>query len=124
MQDNPDLAEGGADKGALRAAPSLNKRGEMAASDEASDRESDPEFVGATGMGWFPGYAICTETGERLNMAFGEDSWLANENGADMIVLGTHGRAGLGRMLMGSVAEHVVRHAKCPVTTVRQSKQS
>lgn len=39
---------------------------------------------GEQGMGWFPGYAINVETGERLNMAFGEDSWLANENGRDM----------------------------------------
>jgi hypothetical protein len=37
------------------------------------------------GMGWFPGYAINVETGERLNMAFSEDSWLGKENGADMI---------------------------------------
>lgn len=40
---------------------------------------------GVQGMGWFPGYAINVETGERLNMAFGEDSWLQNENGRDMI---------------------------------------
>ncbi|MGM0650917.1 MAG: T9SS type A sorting domain-containing protein, partial [Bacteroidota bacterium] len=37
------------------------------------------------GMSWFPGYAIDTRTGERLNMAFGEDSWLAGENGDDML---------------------------------------
>ena len=37
------------------------------------------------GMGWFPGYAINVETGERLNMAFSEDSWLGKENGADML---------------------------------------
>lgn len=36
------------------------------------------------GMGWFPGYAIDVETGERLNMAFAEDSWLKTENGNDM----------------------------------------
>jgi hypothetical protein len=36
------------------------------------------------GMGWFPGYAVDVETGERLNMAFSEDSWLGKENGADM----------------------------------------
>lgn len=36
------------------------------------------------GMGWFPGYAVNVETGERLNMAFSEDSWLGSENGADM----------------------------------------
>lgn len=37
-----------------------------------------------TGMGWFPGYAINLETGERLNIAFGENSALVNENGNDM----------------------------------------
>lgn len=37
------------------------------------------------GMGWFPGYAIDAETGERLNMGFSEDSWLGNENGNDML---------------------------------------
>jgi nucleotide-binding universal stress UspA family protein len=43
----------------------------------------------------------------------------AREIGADLIVLGTHGRTGLGRLLMGSVAEQVVRQAPCPVLTVR-----
>ncbi len=38
---------------------------------------------------------------------------------ADLIVLGTHGRTGLARLLMGSVAEQVVRRAPCPVLTVR-----
>lgn len=38
---------------------------------------------------------------------------------ADMIVMATHGRTGLAHLLMGSVAEHVVRHAPCPVLTVR-----
>jgi nucleotide-binding universal stress UspA family protein len=38
---------------------------------------------------------------------------------ADLIVMGTHGRTGLGRLLMGSVAEQVVRRAPCPVLTVR-----
>jgi len=42
----------------------------------------------------------------------------ANEN-ADLIVIGTHGRTGLTRLLMGSVAEAVVRRAKCPVLTVK-----
>jgi len=37
----------------------------------------------------------------------------------DLIVLGTHGRTGLSRALIGSVAERVVRHAPCPVLTVR-----
>lgn len=43
----------------------------------------------------------------------------ARETHSDVIVMGTHGRTGLGRMLMGSVAEAVVRRAECPVLTVK-----
>jgi nucleotide-binding universal stress UspA family protein len=43
---------------------------------------------------------------------------VAQEIGANLIVMGTHGRTGLGRLLMGSVAEQVVRKATCPVLTV------
>lgn len=42
----------------------------------------------------------------------------ASENDADLIVMGTHGRRGLRRLLLGSVAEEVVRLAPCPVLTV------
>jgi nucleotide-binding universal stress UspA family protein len=38
-----------------------------------------------------------------------------------MIVMGTHGRSGLNRALLGSVAERVIRLAPCPVLTVRQT---
>jgi universal stress protein A len=48
----------------------------------------------------------------------------AREVGADLIVLGTHGRTGLRRMLMGSVAEHIVRQAPCPVLTIRTPVES
>ncbi len=43
----------------------------------------------------------------------------AQEANIDLIVLGTHGRGGLAHMLLGSVAEKVVREAPCPVLTVR-----
>ena len=43
----------------------------------------------------------------------------AGENGIDLIVMGTHGRGALAHLLMGSVAEKVVRLAPCPVLTVR-----
>ena len=42
------------------------------------------------------------------------------EEGADMIVMGTHGRRGLERMLLGSVAGKVVQLAPCPVMTIRE----
>jgi nucleotide-binding universal stress UspA family protein len=45
---------------------------------------------------------------------------LAENTGCDLIVMGTHGRSGLSRLLMGSVAEMVVRKAPCPVLTVKQ----
>ena len=43
----------------------------------------------------------------------------ATDAGIDLIVIGTHGRGGLSRLLMGSVAEHVLRKAPCPVVTVK-----
>lgn len=43
------------------------------------------EQSSSQGLSWFPGYAINMETGERLVVAFGEDSYLKGENGADMI---------------------------------------
>lgn len=44
---------------------------------------------------------------------------IARREGADLIVIGTHGRSGLGRLFMGSVAARVLGTAKCPVLTVR-----
>ena len=45
----------------------------------------------------------------------------AKATGTDLIVMGTHGRSGLSHLLLGSVAENVVRHATCSVLTVRPS---
>jgi universal stress protein A len=45
----------------------------------------------------------------------------ADENKTDLIVIGSHGRTGLARLLLGSTAELVVRHAPCPVLVVRES---
>jgi Universal stress protein UspA and related nucleotide-binding proteins len=44
---------------------------------------------------------------------------LANERSVDLIVIASHGRTGLGRILFGSTAEAVVRHAACPVLVVK-----
>ena len=43
----------------------------------------------------------------------------AEKGPCDLIVMGTHGRTGVSHFLLGSVAEKVVRHAPCPVLTVR-----
>jgi nucleotide-binding universal stress UspA family protein len=48
----------------------------------------------------------------------------AREAGTDLVVMGTHGRTGVERFLIGSVAERVVRHADVPVVTVRVSESA
>ncbi|HEU5320935.1 MAG TPA: universal stress protein [Methylomirabilota bacterium] len=55
----------------------------------------------------------------RVGVAHAEILKAAGEEHAEMVVLGTHGRTGLDRLLLGSVAERVVRLAHCPVLTVR-----
>src|SRR5437773_8844714 len=47
----------------------------------------------------------------------------AREHGIDLIVMGTHGRGALAHLVMGSVAERVVRMAPCPVLTVRHPER-
>ncbi len=46
----------------------------------------------------------------------------AEETGCNLIVLGTHGRTGLSRLVLGSVAEQVLRRAHCVVVTVRAER--
>jgi len=71
-------SEGNALRFTLRQQPSVNKLGEP---DGEVDDNGDPII----GMSWFPGYAIDVRTGERLNIVFGEDSWLLGANGNDMM---------------------------------------
>lgn len=47
----------------------------------------------------------------------------ADRNKVDMVVMGTHGHTGLMHVLMGSVAEHVIRNQPCPVLTVRYPRE-
>jgi nucleotide-binding universal stress UspA family protein len=56
----------------------------------------------------------------RTGSAFVEIVRHAREIKADLLVMGTHGRGAIAHMLLGSVAERVVRKAPCPVLTVRQ----
>jgi hypothetical protein len=82
--ENPNLNIGGADKMDLRRSPSVDKNGKTG-DGVASGDPNDADYISAIGMGWFPGYAINIETGERLNMMFAEDSSIPLENGGDMI---------------------------------------
>lgn len=47
----------------------------------------------------------------------------AETNDIDLIIMGTHGRRGIGHLFLGSVAEELVRHAPCPVMTIREQKE-
>ncbi|MGD1845454.1 MAG: T9SS C-terminal target domain-containing protein [Salibacteraceae bacterium] len=87
MHDDATQSEGGVPKGFVRVARSVDQNGVIGADNDTlpSDDINSPNYISAFGMGWFPGYAINVETGERLNMAFGEDSWLQAENGRDML---------------------------------------
>lgn len=57
----------------------------------------------------------------RIGHAFVEILQYAVDNAIDMIVMGTHGRGPVEHLLLGSVAEKVVRKAPCPVLTVKQA---
>ena len=67
--------------------------------------------------GWDDGKPVVREV--RVGAAFMEIIDYARENEIDLIVIGTHGRSGLMHILMGSVAERIVRKAPCPVLTVK-----
>lgn len=47
----------------------------------------------------------------------------AKANEIDLVVMGTHGRTGVSRLLVGSVAESVMRHSPCPVLTIKQPSE-
>jgi hypothetical protein len=86
LQEESTLAVGSAKKMSWRKQNSVDKNGNAytGAAGAVSNNPDDANYISDVGMGWFPGYALNLETGERLNMAFGEDSWLVNDNGADM----------------------------------------
>ena len=93
------LSENGVKTYFMRKAPSIDKDGNpymyqgkpfddwAHATDSiyVSDNPEDANFVSPQGMGWFPGYVIDVETGARLNVIYGEDSYLADLNGRDMM---------------------------------------
>ena len=91
MCDDYTQSEGNARRFSARKHASVNKLGktkdEMIAAgiSYVAGSVDDPEYINANGMGWFPGYAISTISGERLNIMFGEDSRYAQYNGRDMM---------------------------------------
>ena len=66
------------------------------------------------------GKGLKVRTVLRTGVPYREIVALATDERADLVLLGTHGRGGLDRALLGSVADRVVRLAPCPVLTVRE----
>jgi nucleotide-binding universal stress UspA family protein len=84
----------------------------------AADREELHRFIAATPGAGAVVVSERTETGDARERIVS----IAENEGFDLITLGTHGRTGRPRMLAGSVAESVVRTAACPVVTVRERR--
>jgi hypothetical protein len=79
LQEDENLSENKGKKFFLRKHKGWNKDVSADGSPKYSESADDE------GMSWFPGYAIDQNTGERLNIVFGEDSYLSSDNGNDMI---------------------------------------
>ncbi|MDR0363791.1 MAG: hypothetical protein LBH92_02040 [Bacteroidales bacterium] len=77
-----DLNEGAREMFLPRKAPSIDKQGIQYGQPGCNEEEAS--VVSTEGMGWFPGYAVNIETGERLNIIYGENSYFAAHNGRDM----------------------------------------
>ncbi len=71
----------------------------------------------AEGMG-----VAAVTTAQGVGEPSGEIVDFARESGTNLLVIGTHGRSGLRHAILGSVAERVVRHASCPVLTIRSER--
>ncbi|WP_144901121.1 universal stress protein [Halobellus captivus] len=66
---------------------------------------------------------VTVETSVQTGIAHRTIVQYAADEGVDLVVMGTHGRTGVGRFLLGSVAEKVVRTAEVPVMTVRSQAE-
>ena len=85
QEANTALSVGGVAKLGVRSSNSIDKNGRKSGTAGANEDEATLGGLQPTGMGWFPGYAIDVETGERLNMAYGESSFWGGDRGRDMI---------------------------------------
>lgn len=108
--DDPFVADGMAAEAYISEAPALRTSMLQEAQERLRHRASAREGIGPVTTEVLFGH------GARTIAEY------ASERGVDLIVMGTHGRTGFAHLLLGSVAEQLVRTAPCPVLTVRQPK--
>lgn len=95
------------------AAPFVVPEGEMQAQVDAAEAR----LIGELPPEWTQKHDVVTTA--IVGLAMDEIARYINDHSIDLLVLGTHGHTGLAHLLMGSVAENLVRTANCPVLTVR-----
>lgn len=83
-------------------------------------KQSEEQLAKLPGPEWVSKVKVHRTT--RVGAPIDEIAKYAKEHSIDLIVQGTHGRRGIKHMLLGSVAENVVRYAPCPVLTVRKTE--
>ena len=91
--------------------------------DDVEERRSEAEAYLAPVAGNLRSRGVRVETKVRHGEPADEIVLGAREAGADLIAMTTHGRSGLGRLVFGSVAEAVLRHADVPVFLMRQTER-
>lgn len=89
-----------------------------------ADRESEAHHVVEAAIRKARECGIRAEGEVHFGLPFDEILRFAQHCKADAIVMGTHGRTGLARLFLGSVAESVLRESACPVIVVRQSARN
>ena len=101
----------------------IGESGFNAADYESSLKDDAEKQIAATAdRAEKPGIAIKTIV--VVGSPFHDICTIAKQAKSDLIVVGSHGRTGLSHVLLGSVAERVVRHAPCPVLVVGREAQS
>ena len=112
MGTDTTMTENGAKKFMLRKHISVDKDGnEMYSESDAANKDD------GYGMGWFPGYAVNVETGERLNIMFGENSSLGQYNGRDMMWNPSYYSVGNGSSYGGMHYVYIIGTSKFTMRT-------
>jgi nucleotide-binding universal stress UspA family protein len=99
--------------------PRIFSPGDLKAYQDSMTKQAQDQLASVLDSDWRSAHRVVTEL--RQGTPFVEIVRYSKETNIDVIVISTHGRTGIPHMLLGSVAEKVVRKAPCPVLTVRPS---